>query len=296
MPRLSPEQLEARRRGMGTTDIIQVMGIAPWQGAGPMAVYVEKKGLAPVEKDENEDAKEWGHWLEPVIAKWYEKAQGVTLFPCGTTRSKQHDWLFCTHDFAIHGQERRGIEIKNVGRWMAHHWNESDPDGIPHYVRVQVTLQMAICEYDEAHVCASIAGSPPAIWPVRFDPELAALAIDAGRTFWTNHIIADTPPAFDGSEAARQYLRAKYPKEETPLIIKATEVMNGIAAARIAAASRRVADDTLVRQCDDELLSFVGSNTGAMGVIDSTTWKLTWKTNKAGVRASRFTIKGGGDD
>ena len=36
---------EARRQGLGGTDMARVMGLSPW--GGPLDVYMEKKGLAP---------------------------------------------------------------------------------------------------------------------------------------------------------------------------------------------------------------------------------------------------------
>ena len=45
MPRLTAEELAERRLGMGSTDVVEACGFAPWQGAGPMRLYCEKRGI-----------------------------------------------------------------------------------------------------------------------------------------------------------------------------------------------------------------------------------------------------------
>ncbi len=49
---LTPEQLEARKQGIGGSDAPVVAGLSPWKS--PLTLYYEKSGAMPVSEDENE--------------------------------------------------------------------------------------------------------------------------------------------------------------------------------------------------------------------------------------------------
>jgi predicted phage-related endonuclease len=305
MSRLTQEQLAARRGGMGSTDVVEVCGLAPWHGAGPMRVYCEKRSIFANEPAEPGDARamamEWGHVQEPVIARWYEAQTGQTLFPCGTTWSRRagEEWLFCTHDYAIHGQGiRKGVEIKHRNGFMAlrEGWNTDDPNGVPDSVRAQVTIQMRVCEYDEVDVCASINGEPPRVWTVKYDYRFADMLVLESGQFWTEHVVAGVPPEVDGTPASRAYLLATYPREEDPLILDATEDMTAIAVERMRWANDEKIASSRKRTEDNRLLSGVASHSGIRGVIRSVNWKMSWKTGADGVRRSRFTSRSTEDE
>ena len=297
--RLSAEQLAARRGGMGSTDVVEALGLAPWEGSGPMRVYAEKRGLLAPEddaEDERAQALEWGHIQEPVIARWYMQKTGLELFPCGTTWSTEpgEEWLFCTHDYAIHGGGvRKGVEIKHRNSFMSFRegWDDSDPNGIPDSVRAQVTLQMRICRYDEVDICASLGGQPPRVWTIAYDRALSDSLVADGGAFWRDRILAGVAPPVDGTSASRAYLLATYPHETDPILVDADESMNEIAHRRIQAATTCVSSEVEKRRSDDELLALIATHSGARGRVRGAGWQLTWKTDKNGRRTPRFTVK-----
>src|ERR1019366_6931480 len=86
--------------------------------------------------------------------------------------------------------------------------------------RAQVQIGMACANRPECHVVASLAGRPPELWTVRYDVTLAEMLIRRGLAFCSS---APAPradpgcsgePAIDASDACREYLRHKYPKDE----------------------------------------------------------------------------------
>jgi len=283
VPRLSAEQRAARRNGLGTTDVIQILGIAPWEDAGPMAEQA------------------WGHAQEPVILAWYEREIAPVIPVWRTVHHPKHEWLFATLDAYAAGNERRNIEIKHRGPFgLREGWNDADPAGVPQHVRVQAVLGMAVREAPETDVVCSVAGSPPRVWRVGYDAELADRVIEDARRFWTDHIVGQRPPDLDATAATRTYLDAKYPREEDAIVVKASAEIDAIGQERVAHALAELASRNSKSVCDALLLEAIATHSGIEnptqfsknGCVFSDAWRMTWKTNKNGKRVPRFTVRG----
>lgn len=293
MPRLSPEEIAMRMGGMGSTDLVEVAlsakGLVPWKGASPMRVYCRKRGIMP-ELIEPTAEQDWGHIQEATILAWYERETKTTVLPGGRITHPIEPWLWATLDARVLGGTRI-VEVKHVGRWMAAGWNDSDAGGIPHHVRAQVVIGQACSGSTSTDVVASIGGMPPRIWRVAYDAELADMMIDAGRKFWTEHVLAEVPPELDDSSATRAYLDAKYPKERSPETRDATpeeiEIGDMLLGSRQNVELEKARSGFLYAK----LLERVGDGGG----LHCQNWKITWKTNKSGVRTPRFTERGGDD-
>lgn len=291
MPRLTSDQIAARRNGMGATDIVEValapIGQVPWSDAGPIRVYARKKGLLPEPEETPEMA--WGHVQEDVLLGWYA-AQGFQFLPGGTLYDPTDPWLFATIDAKLIGQPIN-VECKHVSRWMSRDWDPSEPEGIPHHVAAQVQIGMYVTAARQCDVIADIAGEPPKIWRINYHDELAHKLVDEGRRFWFEYVIPGKHPPPDGSDACREMLRAIYPKDERPMLDADAEC-NAIALARIEAAKSEKWNKQAKDDKDNRLLEKIGPAKGMRG--DG--WQMTWKVGKDGVRRSRFTpIKGGED-
>lgn len=299
MPRLSPTELASRRSGLGSTCIVEANGLAPWKGAGPMRLFNEKLGIVSpddadelADEDDNDRAEwlEWGHTLEPVIADWYERTRGVKLQLGGHVPSVEHPFIWSTLDRTIIGANK-GIEIKNVGSpTLYRHWDTSSQDGVPNYVRAQVTAHMHCTGFREWDVAASIGGRPPHVWTVAYDSELAELLIAGAVKFW-QLVKNGTPPPLDATPATRAYLLSKYPANLERAMRKADEWAEDLAAIRVDAA-RQYAEaktaKTVMDRTTNELLALVGDADGIEGIG----WKMTWKLDKNLKRRPRFTGKG----
>jgi putative phage-type endonuclease len=290
MPELTSTQLASRRDGMGATDIVEVCGLAPWEGAGPWRVWNAKLGIAPL-SDPTEEQR-WGHQLERVIGRWYEGNVGH-FDPCGeSTRHPFIDAVWATLDGIT---PDRTIEIKNVGGFMCKDWDVTNPDGVPHYVRAQVQIGMACAERDECHVVASLAGRPPEMWTVRYDHALANMLLERAGAFWRS-VLMRQEPKIDDSDACREYLQSKYPRDERAMLIDVSpdkvRLLDRIGSERAEKAARIKEDSASVRSLDSYLLDIIGPHKGYEG--DG--WKMTWKVGRDGKRRSRFTVKGESDE
>jgi putative phage-type endonuclease len=304
MPELSAAELATRHEGLGATDIVELCGLAPWEGAGPWRVWNQKLGITP--PTEATEEMRWGHVQERVIATWYVDNVGPFEIPKGGTVHPDHSFIWATLDGIC---PERTVEIKNVSGFMCKDWDASSPDGVPHYVRAQVMVGMACSGRKECHVVASLAGRPPELWTVRYDAELAELLVGRAVNFWKRvqaqrGANAEAPgglaevnyePPLDASDACREYLRRKYPVDErgwlVPLPAKMAE-LDGIMRARADAARAGKDAEVAVKAFDTQLLAAIGPHRGYEGDGH----KMTWRVDRNGVRRSRFTVTGGSDE
>lgn len=287
MPRLTEQELATRHLGLGSTDIVEACGLAPWKGAGPMRLYCEKIGIKPPDDAEEDGDRsewlEWGHVQEPVIAEWYERSRGVTLELGGVVRRGALPF-WATLDRVA---PDRLVEVKNVGSpALYRHWDTSSEDGVPTYVRAQVTVAMAMHPLSVTDIVASIGGRPPHVWTIFHDEELATLLLDGARRFWSL-VESRTPPPLDATPATRAYLLDKYPANRERVVRAATEDEQVIGQCRVEA--DRVLRDAKARSdtATARLLAAVGDADG----IEGDGWKMTWKLDKNGVRRPRFTTR-----
>lgn len=286
MPRLTPEQLASRKLGMGATDVVEALGLSPYEGAGPMRLFLRKTQPDLADDDAAEgDWLEWGHIQEPVILAWYERATGNKCVEGGHVPSLTDPWLWATLDASVMG-ESRIVEVKHVGSNMARHWDAYAEDGIPRYVRAQVTIGMYCSGKRLADVVASVGGRPPHVWTVEYDPELAALLVDGARAFWRNCEARVAPP-LDATPATKDYLRRKYPADERAMreAVGGEESLGTMRAAW--AEAHKKAADTIAK-LDAQLLEACADAKGIQGEG----WKMTWKLGKDGKRRQRFTVQG----
>ena len=292
MPRLTADELAHRKNGMGSTDVVEACGLAPWVGAGPMRLFCTKLGIASPDAEEDldedkEDQFEWGHRLEPVILQWYTDKHSASAVPGGHVPHPEIPWLWASLDATVLGASRI-VEIKSVSSPALYsHWDESSQDGIPRYVRAQVTIAMSCHGAREAHVVASVGGRPPHVWEVAYDEELASLLIEGAGRFW--QLVKDgTPPPMDHTSASKEYLRHRFPSNGDRVIEEATDRENALGLTRISAAMREGLAKKEKNKIDAELMALVGDRAGIKG----TGWCFTWKTGDDGKRRQRFTARG----
>jgi putative phage-type endonuclease len=215
MSTLSPKQLEARKSGVGGSDVATILGLNPYKTA--LELYHEKReDVAPYDLSEN-DSVEAGIVLEDAIAdlaaRRMTKKEGreVKLRRCNLTLTNpKYPWLKAHIDRDVVGQER-GVEIKNVGAWAAKSWGEPGTDEIPEYYLPQPHTYMIVKGYPAWTVAGYFGGADLRLYEVAKDQEFHDLIIDATNDFW-KCVLAGTPPEFDpGHPNALRALRRLYP-------------------------------------------------------------------------------------
>lgn len=214
MPRISTKEMtreewrEQRRMGIGGSDVSAILGLNSYKS--PMAVYLEKIGESPLE-DTNSEAAFWGTQLEDVIVRHYAEKNGVKV------RRNNHilihpeyPWMIANLDREAYSDTRGryGIEAKTAGLRSAPLW---DDGAVPVPYVLQMQHYMAVTGWD-LFVCTALIGGQQYIErEIPRDEDIIAHLIEEEGKFW-DLVQRKVPPAWDGSQAANQILKALYPK------------------------------------------------------------------------------------
>ena len=297
MPRLSPEQKAARKLGIGSSDVAELLGISPYEGASPVRLFAEKTGIITDDDDEETIEQEVGHALEGALRSLYEIKSGERVLSSGeyveSVKHPDHPWRVANLDGRIEGK-RAALEIKAVGIGMAADWDLDSDDGIPNYVHVQVAWQMHVADLDEVHVVALVGGpSGFRVFYVKRDLELEALIVAAASAFWENVAARHVPP-LDASAACKAYLEKIHPTPPADIELALDEEKD---AELVAAGVRRVKAALLEKRANEakeiannELRD--GMGTRGVTVAWCSLWRATWRPDKNGRRNLLVTGRG----
>lgn len=310
---LTREQKIARRAFIGSSDVPAIVGLSPHKG--PFAVYLDKVPqpcpvcdgkamedrradeygvgnfgkpceacggsgeLEPFDDDPTEtDARAIGSLAEPLIASLYERRTGrrLSAHPMNAVHAR-HPWAAASPD-RVSDDGGPDVELKMIGGHSASEWGEGGED-IPAHYRVQVEWQMEVRDRDVQHVAAIVGGTSFRIYEIRRSRELGAELVDAAHAFRKDHLLARVPPPFDGTEAARAFLRRRYPEsvrgmqpaplQAMPLVLEMRELK-----ARIKSDGERL----------DHVKALLQEMIGdAEGIEDEAWGKVTWTTQAGAV-------------
>lgn len=199
MPRLSEEQRDERRQGMGATDVVTAAGLG---FNTPLELYLEKIGeLDPEARidDASRGRMERGHRLEDVALEWDRDIHGEPFYR--VTRTVWHPrlpFLFCHPDAT---RDRFGkldhlIEVKTSNR----RWKE-----VTKAAEVQVQVQMACTGASATDVIVLTFDGAPTRFVVERDPLLIEAIEGLAVAFW-DRVQRRDPPPMDGSGGASRWL------------------------------------------------------------------------------------------
>ena len=267
-----------RRCYLGSSDLPMLVGTSPFGGA--MDVYLRKAGLAAVDESE-QPWLEIGTEIEGGIARVAGRRLGLGIEKARFQGHPPEPWAGETIDYLTirPGDEdcdRRGIlEIKNTSRFARNYW-PVDAEEPPQSIIAQTTWQAGIeiargMVLDGIHVARLIEGAELRLYAVKYDPELFALLLAAGKKFWFESVVPRVPPPLDGSDAAGRYLKARYPRNGGNLL-PATEEARALAMQyRDAMAIGKSAEDEAAR-AKYALCAMIGESDGVDGCA---TWRAT---------------------
>ena len=211
---LTAAQLEARKHGIGASDIAAICGVSRW--GSPMRVYLDKIGASePLEQTE---AMYWGSVNERnVVRRFGEEHPEYTV----VYRPKAlphvhpaHPWAMATPDALLDllspTHQHAGLEVKTASAYKREEW---DGDSPPVEYVLQCQWSMCVLGYDKWYLAVLIGGNEYREFVVERDDELIAELLLRGRAFWTL-VENRTPPAIDGSEDSTRVLATMYPADE----------------------------------------------------------------------------------
>jgi putative phage-type endonuclease len=208
------EWLQARRAGVGSSDIAILLGLSNWDS--PFSLYHRKIGTLG-EQDELERMR-WGRKLEAVIAEEFAgRHPEFDVVRVGLCRNTERHYQQATPDRLLYEgaswddfyrEPLAALEVKTDESFDE--WGPDGTDEIPVKYRAQVLWQADCLDLPGVHVAALLPGKRYREYYVAYDPLDAKVMREAAESF-LDRIARNDPPSLDGSDATRRALKALHP-------------------------------------------------------------------------------------
>lgn len=203
--------LAARRRGIGSSDVAAIMGVAEHRTA--LHVWFDKRDRLP--DDDAGEAALWGKLHEDTVAREWARRNRSTVRRVGLVAAldgpfgaggqlvmPSRSWMLCTLDRQVGvcpaTKERAtatvcSLEVKTRNAFVSKRWRRNVPDD----VLAQVVWQMAVTGYDHTHVACLIGGNDYRQYVVRRDLALEADIVATVADFWARCVLGGERPEVD---------------------------------------------------------------------------------------------------
>lgn len=203
----APEWHEARRHGLGGSEIAAVLGLSPWESR--FSLWHRKLDLAAPQPD-NDDMS-WGRRVEHVIAEWWhEQHPDWRMRRTGTWASKARPWQIANPDRLVTSPDgaREILEIK----WArdSNGWGTPGTADIPVYYRAQVLWYLDVLGLDRARIAVSIGGGDLREYVVEYDPYDVEQLRDQGAEFMRT-VAEGERPSIDGHTETYRTVKELHP-------------------------------------------------------------------------------------
>lgn len=275
---LTIEQKEARKNGLGATDIAALMGLSPYRT--PYELWMIKTGRMdePTILDENRLRLRHAH--EETIAREYAFQKSVKLKRVNqTVVHKRIPFMFANLDRVIIGQ-RKIVECKSSSGFMRATWGENGSDKAPIPYIIQVQSQIACADYDDADIAALIDIDDYRIFAQPRNDKIIKKIEEASERFWIDNVLADVAPP----PTNRADLKLMFPTNNGNFIEATHEIIAYINERAAHKASIKSLDSD-VEKLDKEIIQFIASNDG---ITEDGKILATFQANKNGTRSLRI--------
>ncbi|MEA0564992.1 YqaJ viral recombinase family nuclease [Lysinibacillus irui] len=206
------EWLQLRKSGIGGSDASAILGFNRYKSA--FQLYIEKTSELVEESDS--EAAYWGNVLEDVVAKEFAKRTGKKIRKINRMlRHPKHYFMTANLDRDVVG-EKAFLECKTASEYLKDSWNGED---VPAAYLCQLQHYLAVTGYEKAYIAVLIGGNKFVWKEVARDDEFIELMIQHEKSFWENHVLANVPPAIDGSTSASELLAKMYPQDDGSAIM-----------------------------------------------------------------------------
>lgn len=206
------EWLQLRKRGIGGSDASAILGFNRYKSA--FQLYIEKTSEWVEESDS--EAAYWGNVLEDVVAREFARRTGKKIRKINRMlRHPYHYFMTANLDRDVVG-EKAFLECKTASEYLKDSWNGED---VPAAYLCQLQHYLAVTGYEKAYIAVLIGGNKFVWKEVARDDEFIELMIQHEKSFWENHVLADVPPAIDGSSSASELLAKMYPQDDGSAIM-----------------------------------------------------------------------------
>jgi putative phage-type endonuclease len=178
--------LEARRQGIGGSDIAAIAGLNPYRS--PLAVYLNKRG--EVEDQPDNERMLWGRKLEDVVARHFAEVNEVKVQRVNKMLvHPKYPHFFANLDRMV-VKPRSVLEVKTGGAHGKQAWAE---DSIPPYYELQLRWYLLVTGLKEGWLAALLGGQEYIERHVTRDKEIDDYLIQIALDFW-KMVLDGTPP------------------------------------------------------------------------------------------------------
>lgn len=188
-------------------------GVNPYKSR--MQVFLEKTNQ--INEEEENEAMYWGLELEPVVAREFQKREGVKVWRRNAVlQHPEYEWMLANIDRRVVGK-KEGLECKTSNEFMKDKW---DGEEIPDTYYLQCQHYMAVTGYEAWWIAVLIGGNKFRYKKIERDEEIIKYLIQIERDFW-NLVKENVPPEIDGSRASSKLLKKLYPeaKEDSKITL-----------------------------------------------------------------------------
>lgn len=270
------EWLEARRLGIGGSDVATILGLNKYQTA--FELWLDKTAQIPVDDSETSEAAYWGNALEEVVAKEFERRTGKKVRKRNQMFfHSKYQYLTANIDRDI-VKENAILECKTASAFLSKNWEGEE---IPEQYICQVQHYMNVLNRDYAYV-AVLVGGQKFIWKkIERDQELINMIQAACIEFWEVNVMQEVPPAIDGSDAAVNYIKETYSdNEEGKQLQLGSEFDEFISSKKELVTSQKVIKQS-INEIDNLIKIKLGEDNAEIGITPHNliTWKKQRKTS-----------------
>ena len=279
------EWLEARRAGVGASDVAGILGVSPW--ASPWSVWADKVGLAPLDDDDPSDVMNLGRDLEPVIARWFGDRTG--LYVVGMQSMVWHPtapW-FATVDGFVNESPVSSVHAM-LGVFESKYTGDPVWDEVPQHYVLQCQWAMHCTGFDRAWLAAMHLpfGRPDFhVYELTRDDLALEQIVAAVSTFWNDHVVTGRPPDPDGHPATTSALAVAWLNPAKEPAVDLTPLADRIADLdALKASAKHIAAD--IAHVENEIKAALGMH--SEGWVDGEL-AVSWREqrNRPGVDADR---------
>lgn len=276
---LTAEQKEARKSGVGGSDVAAILGLSKWKT--PREVYLEKIGELEADNDEEYgevedkvDSIHFGNVLEDVVADEFSRRNDLKV------RRRNNILLHPKYEYMLANIDRdivkvdAGLECKTAGAFMVTEWGPSGTDEFPDYYLTQCVHYMNVTGKNNWYLAVLIGGNQYRQYYVEQDNELAEMVLQGVKDFWKRVEDRD-PPDYDFTHrSTKDLINRLYPGTNGETIHLPENLVHW-QKVREEAAARIKEDVAVVDACKNRIAAAMGD--AAVGIIKDCGIKYTRK-------------------
>lgn len=220
----TPEWIEARRAGIGGSDIAAIFGLSPW--TSPLAVWHSKVSGQGAREN---PAMEWGKRLEGAVSARYAEAhpEFTVTGPREMIAHPEHPIALASADgLLLDSEDWNAVGLLEV-KTTSQQWSS-----LPLYYDAQVQWYMGIYDLPFCDVAVLSQGRNYHEHRVEADERWFSVALIRAEKWWQRHIVEGVEPEATAIDKGATF----WPAEDESATVEVAEEL----AHRLASARRRL--------------------------------------------------------